>query len=525
MSTLVVTFAFASDAQSFSGTAGAASVLSYDGAVGNPAGALKSRITGKNKSNANNWARTLTYEAMGIPANSVITGITAASMQSKCTEYATGASSTHGSVTLVDGATTVTLSSTRNFTTTDANFVTTNGVDSTGLSKPSNNSVTITINNTLATGNSTSAAVTLYQDQLTFTITYTTTLSDSSTEAGSAADAPSSAATFASADTEAGSGGDAPAATMIAGVGLTEAGAATDALDGGLVLSDSISEAAAASENADRTISTSAELTEAGTASESADRTISTSTELTEAGTASESADRTISTSTELTEAGAASEDADRTISTSAELTEAGTASESADRTISTNAAALESNAASESADRIISTSAELIEAGAAVDETDWSIGGIPADVIESGMASDASSAVSIAAADLSEISDSNADSTAAAIFIVEQMGSGAAEDGLTVHLATACEQVENGSAADVSNAQVSGTVSDDVFESADADTMSVAGLSFSAGLIEIVASSEISAGNLFHTIIGDTEMTMIGIADHAKTLVLTGDG
>lgn len=173
MPSLTVTFAFPTDAQSFTATPGANSTLSYDGAVGNPAGALKSRITGKNLSNANKWARTLTYEAMGVPAGSTILSIKTGSMQSKCTEFTTGASSTSGAATLVDGVTTVTLSSARTgIAATDAGWVTTNGVDATGLSKASSNSVTITINNTLATGSSSSAAVTVYQDQLTFTITY-----------------------------------------------------------------------------------------------------------------------------------------------------------------------------------------------------------------------------------------------------------------------------------------------------------------------------------------------------------------
>lgn len=173
MATLVVTFDFLNDAQSFTGTAGANSTLAWTGSFGNPAGDLQSQITGKNHTNSNHWDRTLTFETMGVPPKSVITGITSASMQSRCTTFTTGASSTSGTAVLVDGTTTVTLSSARTFSATDASFVTTNGVDSTGLTLQSADSVTITINNTLATGNSASANVTLQQDQLTFTITYT----------------------------------------------------------------------------------------------------------------------------------------------------------------------------------------------------------------------------------------------------------------------------------------------------------------------------------------------------------------
>lgn len=174
MPTLNVTFAFASDAQSFTATAGTNSTLTYDGATGNPAGALKSVVSGSNRNDNNSWARTLTYEAMGVPTGATITGITSASLQSKCTAFASGTGCTSGAVTLVDGVTTVTLSAQRSFTATDANWVTTNGTNATGLSKASSNSVTITIPNHLGTTSGGSGkGVTLYQDQLTFTITYT----------------------------------------------------------------------------------------------------------------------------------------------------------------------------------------------------------------------------------------------------------------------------------------------------------------------------------------------------------------
>jgi hypothetical protein len=240
MSTLTVTFDFATTVQSFTATAGAASTMSYDSGTGNPAGALKTEITGKNKSNTDKWARTLTYQDMGVPANSTITGITSASMDSKCTLYTTGASSIAGNVTLVDGATTVTLAATRTFTATDGSFVTTSGTNSTGLSKASSNSVVITINSTMATGNSTSADVILYQDQLTFVLTHTTTFSGSVSEAGSATDSSSTISTFIGTNVEAGSATD--LVTNIATLNNTITEAATAAEIVANVYSVSISE-------------------------------------------------------------------------------------------------------------------------------------------------------------------------------------------------------------------------------------------------------------------------------------------
>lgn len=167
--TLVVTFDFASDAQSFVATPAANVTLSW------VSGTLQSDLSARNKANqASRWDRTLTYQDMGVPAGSTITSITSASMQSQCTFYtAPGATHQSGAATLTDGATVVTLSSARNFTATDASPVTTAGVNSGVMSSPAANSVAIRINNTLSTANTAGAHMALRQDNLTFTITYT----------------------------------------------------------------------------------------------------------------------------------------------------------------------------------------------------------------------------------------------------------------------------------------------------------------------------------------------------------------
>lgn len=174
MTTLALTFTFIADAQGFTATPGAATTMAYDAATGNPAGCLSQSITGKNLSNNNKWELITTYEALGVPKGSTVTGITSASCTTSCTAYTTGLSSGTGA-TFLDGATTVTLASNKTFTGTyvyAGNGQT--GIDNTGMSSPSSNSVTIRWSATLATGNSSSANVVLKQDLMAFTITYTT---------------------------------------------------------------------------------------------------------------------------------------------------------------------------------------------------------------------------------------------------------------------------------------------------------------------------------------------------------------
>ncbi len=147
MATLNVTFAFLADVQSFNQLTGLNSTLSWDNTVGNPVGSLKSIIAG--------------------------TAITAGSLDSRCTAFASGTGCTSGMATLADGAITATLSNQRAFSATDASFVTTTGTNLTGLALPSSNSVTLTIRNHLGTTSGGSGkGVTLYQDNLNFTLTY-----------------------------------------------------------------------------------------------------------------------------------------------------------------------------------------------------------------------------------------------------------------------------------------------------------------------------------------------------------------
>jgi len=177
MGSVIVTFDFATDAQGFVATPGGPNTtLSYDSAIGNPAGSLKSRVVGKNINEqfVNDWRLETTFEGLGVPAGSTITGITSASMQSKCTEFNHGAHSTRGPAAIGSGVIffNAWLSAEQTFRGIDADWVTSPGTDVTGLSLPSNLLVSIDIQNRLDTGASDSAAVSLNQDQLIFTILY-----------------------------------------------------------------------------------------------------------------------------------------------------------------------------------------------------------------------------------------------------------------------------------------------------------------------------------------------------------------
>src|SRR5579885_1898912 len=96
MPTLVVTFAFATDANGFVAHPASPSVLSFDASNGNPAGALKSSASGSNLANNNSWQQSLTFQQMGVPANATVTAITGGSMQSKCTAFTHAQNSVSG---------------------------------------------------------------------------------------------------------------------------------------------------------------------------------------------------------------------------------------------------------------------------------------------------------------------------------------------------------------------------------------------------------------------------------------------
>jgi hypothetical protein len=257
MATLNVTFAFASDAQGFTANAGAQSTLTWNGTQGNPVGSLQASASGSNVSNSNSWTLATTFEALGVPAGSTITGITGASMQSMCTAYG-GAQSTAGNVTLSDGATVATLAAARSFTATDASWQTSSGTDLTGLSLASADSITIAIKNALATAHGGGNTVTLLQDQLGLTVTYTAgaigatlnaTVADAALAAAGEAPTAATAGVTLAAATLAGTAAAPAGAALNAALGaaaLAAAGTATGPIDAALAATLGDATAAAA---------------------------------------------------------------------------------------------------------------------------------------------------------------------------------------------------------------------------------------------------------------------------------------
>lgn len=179
MATVTKTFSFATNTESFVATAGANSTLTFDSGIGNPAGSLKARIAGRNKNNLNYWEWTGTWESLGVPTGSTVTAIRVSAGYTRCTEYATGQPSTIGPYELYDNTPTLqaTLWSGRNIGATDAAWVAVGGqLDQSVPSaiQPSNSTIRLRLSDSLATGASNTAAVTTYDDEVSFVITYTT---------------------------------------------------------------------------------------------------------------------------------------------------------------------------------------------------------------------------------------------------------------------------------------------------------------------------------------------------------------
>jgi len=182
VATITKTFSFLAGAESFSGSAGAASTLAWNGAAGNPLGSLKSRILGKTKSNSNYWEWTGTWEALGVPAGATVTAIRVNAASTRCMEYTGGASSSIGPYTLRDsgGTQQASLWAGRTVTATDSGWVDVSALADQSVPsamQASNTSVKLRLANALATSSSsTSNAVSIYDDEVSIVITYSPAL-------------------------------------------------------------------------------------------------------------------------------------------------------------------------------------------------------------------------------------------------------------------------------------------------------------------------------------------------------------
>ncbi len=186
-SPVVKSFSFNTDLENWAFNAGGGTSLasSRDTTEDSPndtnagTGVLQSRRTGKNiKDGVPYWEwgnGTLTWEDVGVPVGATVTSVDL-DYDWKCSEYTTGANtSSTGPAELrsADGTTIRgTFSLVETFGATSV-WATKNGSALTGLSDASNTAIRLRIGANPETGNSSSAAVTLRQDWIVVTITYT----------------------------------------------------------------------------------------------------------------------------------------------------------------------------------------------------------------------------------------------------------------------------------------------------------------------------------------------------------------
>ena len=171
MANVVKTFAFATTADGFthSGSATAA----FTSGDGNPAGSLRMGVTGRNTAGSGTWTWTGTFEDLGVPAGTTVTGYSAASFDHRCSVWNVGGSPNQvGAWSINDGTARTLVTATANYTGTTswANRSASPGV--TGLSLPSNTSVSLTLGYSIKDGNNASAAVTVGADNLSLTVEY-----------------------------------------------------------------------------------------------------------------------------------------------------------------------------------------------------------------------------------------------------------------------------------------------------------------------------------------------------------------
>ena len=168
----LVNYNFTLNAQSFAATPGTHSVMAW--ASGN-SGSLSTRTSGTNTpsiTDNNHWTLSTTWQGIGIPAGSTVTAVTSCRISAQCIVYTNGSASSAGPTTIVDGGTTIAMTSGFRFTATHA-LVEQSGAGATGLSLPSSDSISINIMSAVANGSSKPASVILQQTQLGFLVTYT----------------------------------------------------------------------------------------------------------------------------------------------------------------------------------------------------------------------------------------------------------------------------------------------------------------------------------------------------------------
>jgi len=139
-------------------------------------GVMQNRTAGKNQNTAGSyweWGNgTLNWESLGVPAGATVTAVNLA-YDWKCSEFNIGSANDTGPAELRDGAGTLrnTFSTALGFSTTTA-WAARSGTAITGLSEASSTTIRLRITGSTRTGASSSAVVTLRQDWVVVTITY-----------------------------------------------------------------------------------------------------------------------------------------------------------------------------------------------------------------------------------------------------------------------------------------------------------------------------------------------------------------
>jgi len=174
------TFAFVSNASGWVGAPASGSwVASWDGTTGNPAGALKSTVSGSGKSGtAITWTWSGSWTGLGVPAGATVLNATLSGLDTRVTAYTGGTASSFGQLQLQDGAGTSqgALWAGRNFSAVDAAWVAAGS--QTALAVPAgigdaSSSIRLQQVITLATtGGGSGKIVTAYLDNLVLRIDY-----------------------------------------------------------------------------------------------------------------------------------------------------------------------------------------------------------------------------------------------------------------------------------------------------------------------------------------------------------------
>lgn len=121
----------------------------------------------------------LTWEQIGVPAGSTITGISACSLGGKCIEHWTGGHKVSdpsqnqiNPATITDGSTVIVLSVARPFSQVESSFVTASGIGASGLSLPSTDVIELRISANLLNGGTQRDVTAVQMDNLVFTVEY-----------------------------------------------------------------------------------------------------------------------------------------------------------------------------------------------------------------------------------------------------------------------------------------------------------------------------------------------------------------